>query len=494
MSLRVARRRPELAVLVVMLPFATVAGMAATQLGTRYGITKLVWFLAAGLAAVFVLRSPRLSFPLLFVAVAFKFSTKKLLGLDVHTSQAVELVIVLQLLAAMYARGLKPPTALAVPLGVMALGGLLGTVAGPDVGGSLLRLGTVLVPALLLALAAAALLRADRDLPGIVAAIAIALVGTGLLGFYQKAGGTIPGSTDYGQRIAGLFNHPNDLGDFVAVCVLLLTGVATQVWRRFRAGPVLLLAPIAVGLPTLAFTQSRGALMGLVVGLAVIVAFSLADRQLAPLLVLMVLAAVVVTVVVMSIPAQQTQEFLTRVSNTQLSITNNSEDFGRTAIYHVALQSISQHPFTGIGPLAFGKVMENNALAASFQGGAITAHNIYLEGYLSVGPFGLAAFLWICGGAGRRLWRARASRLGPSRSLTSGWALGSMAALGCMLVHGMVDFVFWQVELLMFYFAILGMAYGLEARAAVPADEPAVLGEPAWRGAPRAAASASLGQ
>jgi O-antigen ligase len=250
----------------------------------------------------------------------------------------------------------------------------------------------------------------------------------------------------------------------VAVSILLLTGVATQVWKRFRAGPLLLFAPIALGLPTLAFTQSRGALMGLVAGMAVIVVLSLADKQLAPLVVLMTLVAAVVTVVVMSIPAQQTQEFLTRVTHTQLSVTNNAEDFGRTAIYHVALQTMSQHPLTGVGPLAFGKIMEHSALSASFQGGAITAHNIYLETFLSVGPLGLIAFLWICAGAARRLWRARPSQMGREGSLSGGWALGSLAVLACMLVHGLVDFVFWQVELLMFYFAILGLAYALDRR------------------------------
>jgi O-antigen ligase len=456
-SARQADRLRELAIVLVALPLVAAAGMESTTLGTRYGLGKLVWVLLAGVAAMFAATRPRHSLPLLLITIAFIFRTKKLLGADVRISQGVEAVIIGQLVMGLYAGRVRVPRGLIAPVSLIGLGGIVAAVAGPDLGGSMFRWATVLAPALLLCVAVATTIDLERDLPLIVTSVAIALAGTGVLGLYQHAGGTIPGSAFSGDRISGLFNHPNDLGDFVAVTILLLLGVAANAWRRYPASPVFLLVPIGLGLPTLAFTLSRGALIGLVAGVAVILVLCAFDRQIAPLLVALLLVVGIIAVAIPTVPSKQRTEFVNRLQHSSLS----QQDFGRKAIYHVAEQTIRDYPVTGVGPLAFGGIMLHSSQSPSFQGGAITAHNIYFEGYLSVGPLGLLGFAWLIAAAVRRLWRLRPSIGGPGGSLISGWAIGSLGALACLAVHGIVDFVFWQQELLMLYFVIIGLAFAI---------------------------------
>lgn len=461
MSLRLSHRRWDLGVLLIVLPMAAAAGMEATRLGTRYGLAKVAWVLAAGLGALFVARSRQLSLPLLMISLAFIFTTKKLFGIDLHLSQGVELVVVVQFLAAWYAGRVAVDRRLLTPLGLIAFGALVASVAGPFPRHSLVHLAAVLIPALLLVLATASTPVGERDLRMLVLAVMIALVGTGLLGLYQKAGGALPAGGGDRSRVGGLFGEPNSLGDFVASTILLLAGVATVAWRRLPGRGLAALVPIAVGLPTIIFTSSRGSMVGLFAGLLVIIACSLADRRLVRVL---VVAAVVVgglAIAFNSISPRQRAQLIDRVQNTQLSLSGATSNYGRGDIYSLAVTTIRQHPLTGVGPLAFGGIMDRSALSPSFQGGGMHAHNILLEGYLSLGPLGLLAFLWLAGGAVARLWRARSGMQERERPLAAGWAVGSLAALACLAVHGIVDFVLWQPELLMFYFMLFGLAYSV---------------------------------
>jgi len=441
------------------MPVAAVAGIEATTLGTRFGFTKLALVVVTGIAAMFAASQTRASIPLLLITIPFILKTDQLLDVDIHVSHGVQVVIVLQLLAGLYARRLAIPRGLGMPLGLIALGGVIGAIAGPDIGGSMVRCAVVLVPVLLLAVAAASSVDLERDLPWIIIASAVGLIGTGLLGFYQRGGGSLPGPVFTDDRIAGLFYHPNDLGGYAAVSVVLLAGVAAHIGRRFALAPFMLIVPIAAGIPTLAFTGSRSALVALAVGVTVLVLLSLANRQIAAFFMILLTAVVVVSIAVPRIPATQREAFLARVQNT-----STADDFGREEIFKVAVRTIGEYPLTGVGPFAFGSIMQQAQEAASFQSGAVHAHNLYLEGFLSVGPIGMIGFIWLCGGALTRLWSARPSRAGPRRALTSGWALGSIAALAVLAAQGVVEFVFTQTELLMLCFLILGLAYAIPAQ------------------------------
>lgn len=424
----------------------------------RYGVLKLAWVTLALVSAAFASRSLRLTVGILLLALAIPFSTRIALGVNVHTTHVLLALLVVQLTIGISLRSYSMPRGLAAPLGVMLLGGLIASIAGPDTQGSLIRLlAGVLLP-ITAGVATALVIRTAGDLHLLALMSALALIAADLIGLAQASGAAPAAlaSVFGNNRVNGLFESPNAFGGYIAAMMLLSLGMLGFAWTRLRSAPLLLLG-VALGLPALASTLSRGALLGLAVGLVLILFLLAAQRQVRPLLALLVLVVVGILAVSPSVPESKRIAFVQRFQK----LSNPAAQTGRSLIYSEAVRVIGEYPLTGVGPVTFAQMAQQRTHLPLIDQRVGHAHDIFLEGYLSLGPLGLLGFAWLLAAAVVRLLRVIRRRAGADPVLI-GWAIGSLGALVATMAQSVGDFLFRQPEMLILFMTIIGSAFALE--------------------------------
>jgi O-antigen ligase len=189
--------------------------------------------------------------------------------------------------------------------------------------------------------------------------------------------------------LVGPIGYSNGLGLLAAVGVLLALGLAFNGAGRGRAVALLSLLVLA---PTLVLTESRGAWLALVVGLAATAA--LVPRRSLPALGRIALglgaAAVVGFGLVWPVAAKSLATFTS---------TDN-----RLHLWQAAWHDYLAHPLLGSGAGTFGAYWYAHA---SISAGALDAHSLYLESLAELGPVGLGLLLVFIAVLLRAAWGQR---------------------------------------------------------------------------------------
>jgi putative inorganic carbon (HCO3(-)) transporter len=297
----------------------------------------------------------------------------------------------------------------------------------------------------------------------IVAALLAGELLTGVVGIRQLYGNTEelarwadPNSVADGTiRLYGTLDNPNLFAGFL-LPILPLAAVALLRWqsplRRLVAASAL-----ALGVVTLVLSYSRGAWMGMVASLGVLVLL-LALRQtrnwpplwrrLLPLLLL--LGGSVALVLLVS----QVEPLRVRVMSLVAGRDDSSNNF-RINVWMAALRMIQERPWLGIGPgnTAF------NLIYPLFQQpkfNALSAYSIPLEVTVEAGIPGLLAMLGLVITALRT-----GLRLGRSDGPLALPALASVAIVAGLGVQGLTDTIFFRPEVqLIGWFAVAVLAVG----------------------------------
>ena len=233
------------------------------------------------------------------------------------------------------------------------------------------------------------LLEAERDLVYVIAALVIVVaVERSALG--QVLVGIVAGVTivcGYGLGRYVILGHPlnpiegkllfeplgyaNALGIYAAIGILVAVGLALAagrlVWRAVA------LAPLAVLLPTLYLTHSRGADLALAAGLVVIAAMS---RRISRVGVAVLGAAALGAVVAVAV-----------VSSSERGLAAQLAGANRPHYWHVAWKEYTLNPLTGSGAGTFDSYWLHYRPISSF---ARDAHSLYVETLAELGPLGLA--------------------------------------------------------------------------------------------------------
>ena len=292
--------------------------------------------------------------------------------------------------------------ALALLGGWTALSGIW----APDAGAPVVEAERVLL--YLAAAAAAVALGARGLLPWAVLAATFVLSAWALLDKLAGHGGA---------RLEGPIGYTNGLGLTAATGAILAVGLA----RRRPA----LLATLAVFLPALALTYSRGSWLALAAGLAVLAALAARahPRALAGLVAAVVLLGVVVVVAGRHGAAPSSGNVSSRLS----SLSGN----GRGDYWRVALDEASAHPLLGGGAGTWDRWWLARRPNAN---GALDAHSLYLETLAELGPLGLALLAAV----------VLLPLAGLRRMLRHEWAPACAAAYVALLVHAALD---WDWEL-----------------------------------------------
>lgn len=299
-------------------------------------------------------------------------------------------------------------------------------------------------------------------------------VAYGLAGGQSGAEAIDPQS--YAGRIGGAIGDPNFLAA-VIVPALILAGVLMAARRELPArartvAAFALVAALAVLIPGLVATQSRGGLVACIVGLAVAIPLFPGQRR-------WVVAGVLVLVAAGAVALALSPSALQRVS----SVGNGS---GRTDEWTVAWRIIRSHPIAGVGDANFEVVARNYTRLP----GVLTeaqylvdqphlVHNTYLQFLSETGIVGLALFAAVTGACIRAGWlAAQRFRMIGDRAmvlLCRGVVIALIAMLTASLfISAGIDQTLWA--LLALPIALLALA-DREARAALlpfapPVPEP----------------------
>lgn len=186
------------------------------------------------------------------------------------------------------------------------------------------------------------------------------------------------------SRTASTFSHPNPFAHYLLILVLMGVALLPHLSPRWRM--VLGLFVVWMG-TALVFTYTRGAWVGLLVGLVVI---GLLQSRI--ILVCLALAVVVVPVAVPSVAAR-----VSELRSDDVATANRDDSFEWRLQYWASVAPLAnENPVTGIG-----LKMTTYRTEQSKQ-----PHNDYLRAYVEMGVLGLVAFVNLVAALLLTSWRA----------------------------------------------------------------------------------------
>ena len=250
---------------------------------------------------------------------------------------------------------------------------------------ALVRGGQLLIT---LSLATAIARRADqRDLALIAHAYVLVVTCWIVLGLFVRR----PPPLTAG-RFGWLYTHPVVAGSLLVMSTIILAS-----WSTRRGGPRFLSTPtirvlLVIHAGALLATQTRGAVIAVVAGLATLVWLRLGSRRRID----MVILAAVSSPLVIALAASIVRGFLLRGGSYEELRSLNS----RTNLWSDAVTEVGKNPIFGRGYFSAREIF----LDSIGLGGS---HNAYIEIAVSAGLLGVAAFVWVIGSATVALWRLR---------------------------------------------------------------------------------------
>lgn len=300
--------------------------------------------------------------------------------------------------------------------------------------------------------------------------ILAALLGSGLLvslyGVYQYKIGVAPLATwedpsieDKTTRVYATLKNPNLLAGYLVPLIPLSLGLSfmsfcQKGWKRLLGLPVLCAAGV-IALCTV-FTGSRGGYMGIGAGLftmAVIVLNSIwsSKPKLRPLLVLLIFVVPALLVLALHyIP--QLHPYEHRILSIFAGREHSSNSY-RMNVYIASFKMFLHSWWIGVGPgnstfkLAYGLYMKS-----SFD--ALGTYCVPLEVAVETGVVGLSCFaLMIVAALARAHQQFWSNSFAPERWVAAGAAAGLVA----MMVHGLVDTVYYRPQVQFIFWLLLAL-------------------------------------
>jgi len=258
----------------------------------------------------------------------------------------------------------------------------------------------------------------------------------------------ILGKLDVHGRLQGIYNSPNYLAMYLAPCLLMVITFLlikiqphkdtrqrpSEALRSVSASPltmrlglreVFLVIEFLIILVVLIFTKSYGAWIGLIAAIFFLL-FLKANKYFKFILILLAVISVVVLI-------------------TSLVGSRGASYNARWVIWDKALEVFRQYPLFGIGPGTFEYYFPPYP-----KWGVPQPHSIYFAFLLQTGIIGFVGFIWLL-----ILFFKR----GFKTLVTNHWLLITiiMSVMVYILVHGLVDTLYWKNDLSVFFWIIIGL-------------------------------------
>lgn len=260
-------------------------------------------------------------------------------------------------------------------------------------------------------------------------------------------------------RVYGTLLNPNLLGGYL-IPILPLAAAGVVAFRSYWLKG-LAFATVVAGSACLYFTYSRGAWLALAVEIAVLAVAAMVwvwpiiKRDWRLKLALAVVALLVVgggIYVFMDSPVLQQ-----RLASMFATRDHSSNSFRMNVWLGVlAMLRDSWWAGVGIGNETFQKVY-GLYMISGFE--ALGAYNIFLEVAVETGIFGLLAYLWfVLAAIARSFFHALRGEARP-------WAIAAIAALLGLMIHGLVDTVFYRPSVQILFWLVLALIIRLPVAA-----------------------------
>jgi len=232
------------------------------------------------------------------------------------------------------------------------------------------------------------------------------------------------------MRAHGGFGEPNPYAAFIWAVTLPLVALASM--GRGYPGKVRWIAAAvgALGIAALILTQSRGGILGIAVGLAVIAGVALLSLGTRTKLIGLggaaALGAAAIVIVTVAAPWRESHSATTP---------GNWADQERTAHWVAAVHMVESHPLTGVGGGNFSSHYRAETGYWRFRISRGHAHNAYLQIAAEVGLPGMLGYACLLAAVVGSLIRRM-------RTTDGNWlALGVAAVTMALIVHQLVDYL-----------------------------------------------------
>jgi putative inorganic carbon (HCO3(-)) transporter len=312
-------------------------------------------------------------------------------------------------------------------------------------------------------LAAALFVRGSRRLRSVALVQVVAALPVAVIGIAQYLRpDLLPASNSYPGRALGPFGQPNRLGGYLIAVIPIAVALAfTSPDRWLRAA---LCLGILLLTTCLILTFSRGAWIGLLASLVVLAAAAFRWPALAPRGAMLATVGVCLLLPALlllpSILARLAPKPNAAAWNLPFDPEREGSGAMREAIWSGAIRAAEARPVLGFGVGTFREAFDRmkddrmKRLEAEGTRTADNAHNQYLELLSERGVLGLAAFLVLAVvGLAAAAALAGAAGGGAARWL----AVGLMAAVAALLVHGAFDLNLSLVPHQTLFYADLGV-------------------------------------
>jgi O-antigen ligase len=299
-------------------------------------------------------------------------------------------------------------------------------------------------------------LRSEWRVRALVWAILGASVAEAMLGDIQWVTATgIAGPGGESLRVFGTFDQPNPYAGFLNFGILLALALALfgrdarERWVAGGAGALLLVA--------LALAGSRGAALGLVVALMVMLVVRWHRERLAVLIVLCAVPLLLVGWLTRIIPTGVQRALL---EQTRMGEVNNANfsTVERIAHWIAGARMFLAHPILGVGAGNYSAAYQRYALP-EWPDPLGHAHNYYINAAAETGALGCLMFLALSVAALYLGWRtAQRLREAPQpHGASLALALGMLAALVALTTHNLTDDLFVHAIELQFALMLGGL-------------------------------------
>jgi len=261
------------------------------------------------------------------------------------------------------------------------------------------------------------------------------------------------------RYLTASFSTATGFASWLVVIIPLFLGLLAASKGSNKRYKVLLLILIILLITCLLATYSRGAWLGFIIGIFLMVWYAFKKIHLKIKLLCLFIGAGVLTVfLILPQPLRSKVTAIGRINfkssgtvnarvKSILKVEEGSSILIRFKLWKEALKIAKDHPLVGCGLNTYSTVGRGYK---SFDGGGVYPHNSYLQMAAETGLFGLAAFLWVL----FTFFKIGLHYLNQGRNFL---VLGLLSGILAFVVHAFFDTHLYSLQLVVLFWYMLGL-------------------------------------
>ena len=331
-----------------------------------------------------------------------------------------------------------------IPILLFFLAALISVFVSPNLKSALGIWKAYFAEPILLFLIFVSTIKTKRQLRLILYGLGISALWVSLIAIYQKfTGWAIPDplwKAEETRRVTSIYGYPNALGLYLGPIIILHLGMLVSNFKTRLSIIIYQLSVIIVSSLAVIFAVSQGAWVGIIAGLLFLGLISRHKK-------IVLIGFAILVILIFSIPLFRNYVL------PQITFKTSSGDV-RLALWQGTLRLLKAHPIFGAGLAGFQTKYAQYKLARHVEL-LVYPHNIIFNFWTETGLLGLIVFIWLM----VRFFKTGFASL-KSKSMNKEYKVLSvslMAAMICLLIHGLVDVPYFKNDLSALFWILLGL-------------------------------------